>query len=119
MREPVIVINGFSDKYTQKFSQILAVLPENLAIRKMIFLCDEKYSEEALRRFPVELVQVVSCPVYDPEKILPALEELTKDEMWVLFDSGYSAEELAVRLYPKSSGQLLSVWMEVNDKWSY
>lgn len=50
MREPVIVINGFSDKYTQKFSQILAVLPENLAIRKMIFLCDEKYSEEALRR---------------------------------------------------------------------
>ena len=122
MREPVIVINGFSDKYTQKFSQILAVLPENLAIRKMIFLCDEKYSEETLRRFPVELVQVVSCPVYDPEKILPALEELTKDEMWVLFDSGYSAEELAVRLAARKGGTGVTKVQDIFDqegKWYF
>lgn len=104
MKKPMIVINGFSEKYEQRLGEVLGILPEEFLPERMICLCEEKFSMEKLKSFPVKSVAAVCSPVYDPEGILPVLEKLTRKEEWILFDSGYAAEELAVRLAARKNG---------------
>lgn len=104
MKNPQIVINGFSGKYEQRMAQVLAAVPRKFQVEKMIFLCGEEFPLEAAKKFPVKSLVMVRSRLYDPEKILQVLEELTSQEDWVLFDSGYAAEELAARLAQRKQG---------------
>lgn len=116
MREPVAVINGFYEKYDKKARELLGILPADVLPKKMIFLCGREVPEEEARRLPAKSVQMIVCEVYDPERILPVLEELLQGEQMVIFDSGYAGEELAVRLAARLKGVSAAKVRTVQEK---
>ena len=103
MREPVIVINGFCERYQRRLEEMSGFFAGK-AFENLIFLCRSDFSEDALKKLPARKVSVISCEVYDPQALLPVLEEKSGDTELIIFDSGYAGEELAVRLAYRKKG---------------
>ena len=103
MREPVIVINGFCERYQRRLEEMSGFFAGK-AFENLIFLCRSDFSEDALKKLPARKVTVISCEVYDPQALLPVLEEKSGDAELIIFDSGYAGEELAVRLAYRKKG---------------
>ena len=57
MREPVIVINGFCERYQRRLEEMSGFFAGK-AFENLIFLCRSDFSEDALKKLPARKVTV-------------------------------------------------------------